>query len=85
MITAIDQIASRIHGIPSEASDSHNRNVEDVAGSKKGDEGKATKRFYLKVMKARQPTSSITRVPGVETCHSLLEEYVYPEYKEELF
>lgn len=74
----------RIRWSLSEASDGHSGNAEDVVGLL-ARKGKATRRFCPNVMKARRPALSIIRALGAETYHSLLEEYVSPKHKEELF
>lgn len=80
---AIVQAISEVHKISSEASDGHSKNVEDVTRSHIG-KGNSAKRFYPKVMKARWLAPSDIRVLSMETCHLLLEEYIFIEYKEEL-
>lgn len=82
-IMVIDQATSGVHKALSEASDSHSRNVEEVAVLSIW-KGKAPMRYHPKVMKVRQPAASILKTHNGETYHSMLEKFVPPWFKEEL-
>lgn len=82
-VTTMDQVASGIHGTLSKASDSHSENIEEAIRLPVR-KGKASKKYCPKLMKARLLVTSNSRILGIESCHSLLEEYVPSKYKEEL-
>lgn len=81
MIMIMDQATSRVHRAPREASDGHNKIVEDAIESHMR-KGKASRKYCPKVRKARWLATSDIKIPGMEICHSLLEEYIPPKYKE---
>lgn len=85
IITIIDQATSGVYEASSNARDDHDGNVnaKDIIRSP-AKKDKATKRFRPTMMKAGWLAPFNIRFPSIETCSLLLEEYMPPEYKEEL-
>lgn len=82
-IVAMDQATNGIHGPSSEARDGPSEYVEEVIALPVRN-GKTSRRYYPKVMKARRPAASSLKSTNGETYHSILEKFVPPKFKEEL-
>lgn len=83
IVTAINQVTSGVHEAQIKASDGYLGKAKDVARLPMR-KGMIAREIHSRVMNVRWLVQFGTRVPSMEICSKLLEEYVPLEYNEEL-